>query len=392
MLSFPCNPRVLYNIRQTVDSEGKVLTETRPKVLPTHSSASGKDRLRVFVEFGGERVTMPDRDAIKKAANANSEFASLILLGFKEKMAVPPTHIVEGASYFAYPSERTEGSSTAFAHLHASMLRKGVLAIGELLSRTSATSRLVAMLPLQGDEECQEKDRAASGIIAPPPGMLIIPLPFEDEVRDVGPDAATQVLEEQKMDIASEDVVKATMKLVEKQTLVDMVIGEDFENAYLSNFWDYVESVALEQPQPAEREYDTILDQEKISKLVGIEVEELAAALPEDIKPEKASKKRKISPDDPGFEWVTVYREGRLLECTAADLKKLCGSLGLTKGGNKPTIVDRLNAYYEAQDGCSGVKEEEPLQSFSAVKEEEHLPSFSQVKEEDHFQSNRGMI
>jgi hypothetical protein len=42
------------------------------------------------------------------------------------------------------------------------------------------------------------------------------------------------------MDIASEDVVKATIKLVEKQTLVDMVIGEDFENAYLSNFWDYV--------------------------------------------------------------------------------------------------------------------------------------------------------
>jgi hypothetical protein len=58
----------------------------------------------------------------------------------------------------------------------------------------------------------------------------------------------------------------------------------------------------------------------------------------------------KLSPDAPGFSWDTVYRERRLLDYTAVELKKLCGSRRLTKGGNKQDKVDRLNASFEAQD------------------------------------------
>ena len=149
------------------NGSGAILAEFRPDSVKTDSMAAAalEDRWRYFVDFGGERVDMApaDKVALKKSANANSDFASLILLGFKEKHSVPISHRLE-QTYYAYPSEeRTEGSVPAFAHLHASMLRKGVLAIGELLSRVSATSRLVAMWPLEPVEEPNSKEHEPMG-------------------------------------------------------------------------------------------------------------------------------------------------------------------------------------------------------------------------------------
>ena len=113
-------------------------------------SAEGSDRIRTYIELGGERIPMSKKDkmGINMAGNANNA-KSLILLGFKDRNSVPFTHTLE-ATYFVYPNDKgVEGSSSAFAHLHAAMLRKHVVAIGELLTRKTSAARLVAMSPLE---------------------------------------------------------------------------------------------------------------------------------------------------------------------------------------------------------------------------------------------------
>ena len=326
----------------------------------TNTVTAPTDRFRYFCRFGGEKIpiNLQDKEALKKGANANHEFASLVLIGFRPKDSIPIPHVLRGA-YFAYPAEeRTEGSLTAFAHLHASMLRKGVLAVGELLTRVTSTSRLVAMWPLE--EEAEEMDFGDHILLNQkrPPGMMILSLPFEDEVRHLGTDAAVQALHEGGgTGIASEEVVKVAMKLIEKQTLVDVEIGEDFENARLVKFWDYVEHKALEQPLSAAKEFDTVLDEDAVTEFVGKEIAELAIALPEDVKPEP--KKRKLEPDDSGVDWETFYREGRLSDCKVPELKKKLRSLGEKTGGNKQILIDRLEPLLAAEfDGKQKAKKE----------------------------------
>ena len=83
---------------------------------------------------------------IRRKSNANKGTASLILVGFKPIASMP--RLTFQNSYFAYPNEeKVTGSGDAFAALLASMLRKEVIAIGELLLRATASSRLVAIVP-----------------------------------------------------------------------------------------------------------------------------------------------------------------------------------------------------------------------------------------------------
>ena len=369
---------MLSAVRQVVPKgSSRVSEEYRTDVSSSSGSKlvrKSKDQLRTYCNFGGEHVyiSIDDKVALKKAANANPEFASLILLGFRDKDSIPVVHHCLEQAYFAYPSdERTVGSTAMFAHLHASMLRKGVLAIGELLARATATSRLVALWPLPEETEQLDQGNHILSIVKRPPGMMITTLPFEDEVRSVGTDAAVQAFGE-GTDLASEAVVQAAMDLVEKQTIENVEIGENFENARLDKFWDYVEHVALAQQLSGHRDYDTILDKDEISKLVGAEAAAFEASLPADI--EKSPKKRKIVPDANGdLDWAMIYREGRLDDCRNADLQKKLSSLGKKKTGKKSELIDRLLPHLEEEFGAiAAVKEEQAaVKEEPTVKEEE---------------------
>jgi non-homologous end joining protein Ku len=297
-------------------------------------------RVRTYVELGGERVPMSldDKAIIRIAGNAN-ESGSLILLGFKDKNAIPFTHTLE-ATYFAYPDDKTvEGSSSAFAHLHAAMLRKNVVAIGELLTRAKGMARLVAMSPLEEELCTDEIDGQEVLRLKSPPGMVVVALPFEDEMRAMDPDAAVRSLETGGAAIATENVVNAAMALIRKQTIPNVEIGENFENATLSKFWDYVEHVALaEGPPDKQEEYDTVVDKERVLKDSGEQITALKESLPPDVvvKAETAGSKRKIEPDDSGVDWELMFAEGRLSDLKNDQLKKKLRSVpGAKLSGNK---------------------------------------------------------
>ena len=135
------------------------LTQTLDDAQRVIRANEQQHRLRTFVEFGEERVFINKHDDIvrlKQACNAK-DYASCILLGFKDKNAINLVEHTLEMAYFVYPkidqgdedkkptaasanvvSTGTWASANAFAHLHASMLRKRVLAMGELLTKRTA--------------------------------------------------------------------------------------------------------------------------------------------------------------------------------------------------------------------------------------------------------------
>ena len=155
--------RRLSRVTEGVTESGTLLY-TKSKFAPTQPS---HNRIRKFFEFGGETVPFSEEDklAIKKQCNANPNFPSLILLGFKPAASIPFYHLLKNP-YLVYPNdEACRGSADAFAHLHASMLRKKVVGVGELLYRVGAISFLVALFPVEeeledagSDEENEDYD------------------------------------------------------------------------------------------------------------------------------------------------------------------------------------------------------------------------------------------
>ena len=88
---------------------------------------------------------------IQKNSNGDLDRASLLLLGFKPLLdafeAVTNLVLVD-KPVFEYPHDYyVKGSKTAFDTLHASMIRKNVMEIGELLLWITAASRIVAITP-----------------------------------------------------------------------------------------------------------------------------------------------------------------------------------------------------------------------------------------------------
>lgn len=195
------------------------------KYLEPAASRAVSAASREYIEVGGERIPMSNqdkRDII--AANNTVGFRSLLLLGFKDKSAVPFTTTL-GPSYVVYPNDaETQGGGSAFVHLHASMLRKDVIAIGELLTSPAGMARLVAISPLEADD----KDDGGS---TRPPRMMVVALPFQDDIRESAYDAAVEELESDGPAVA---IVRAAMALVEKQDIRHFAIDQHFENASLT--------------------------------------------------------------------------------------------------------------------------------------------------------------
>ncbi len=237
-----------------------------------------KDRLRTFVEYGGKRVYLSRNDLseIKKRGNSNPNFASLILYGFKPNNASLPLHHILEKSIIAFPNEDlVSGSTKAFASLHSSMIRKNVYGVGELLTRVTGTSRMVAIVPQEQQQndsnpnEMQNPVDSSSGLFYPPV-FLIITLPFQEDIR-ASPD--------ENGFIADDVTIDAAKDLIQHQQLHGIKIGYNFENPSLHKFWHYVECVAL-GIKLKERVDETQMDVNKILESAKSQIEKFESLLP----------------------------------------------------------------------------------------------------------------
>lgn len=321
---------------QTIVKDTGEIVKTTSK-----SGSTSEDRIVHFATFGTDRVPLSPNDVskIKASSHAGTTSSSLILLGFKPNAALPITNILDTSSYLIYPNETAApGSTDAFANLHASMLRKNVVAIGELLTRVTACSRLVAIYPQAERRDSEFDDQLI------PPGMIVVNLPFEDDVRKMHSDCVES--------IASEDLVQKTMDLICHQKLENVEIGLNFENPALTRFWRYIEAVALEMSIPEEEQYETELNEEEVLQAAGNQITSFRDILPRDIKNENQNtetkgQKRKFVSDESGLDWNQLYRTGALSECKVNDLKSYLRSVGARVGGRKEDLVLRVSRSIE---------------------------------------------
>jgi Ku70/Ku80 beta-barrel domain len=335
--------KVLGKVQQLLtldDGGGHVVAERRSFDPRTKRPPSTRRQLRTFLEFGSDLIpfSLQDKIQVKKQCNIHPEAASLTLMGFKPTLAVPFYHCIDH-SYFASPSatmDEKQHGGNALAHLHAAMLRHDVVAVGELLTRVTATSRLVALRPVP--EELRPAADEETWILIQAPGFLLTTLPFEEELRmadlvDAPP--------------PEEALVEATMALVEKQSFVDAVeLGMDFVNAPMDRFWKYMEQIAYgdDVKPPAPELYDTEVDVEQVLQHVGEQIRAVAALLPEDtsVATTSSARKRKVAapppPDDSGIDWLQKVQEGTLSEFKVPDLKAKLRSLGESTTGNKSAV------------------------------------------------------
>ena len=374
--------KVLGKVRQLItldDGGGHIIAEQRsfdPSKKGMNNNTNRQRQLQTFFEFGSEYVpfSLRDKVSIKKKCNTNPDFASLILLGFKPATEIPFYHTIE-KSYFAYPSEfskRTANGSDnsnnsrsnsidAIAHLHASMVRQNVIGIGELLTRATATSRLVVIRPIReilrpvsgnndGNDNGIDETEDEVYMLVRPPGLLITALPFEDEMR-----SATSSTDNGQ-DV-SEEMIHAAMNLIEQQTFDDDVeIGVDFTNASMSRFWNYIEHIAYNEDAVVEekQQYDTEINAEQVLERSGEQIDQLLSLLPQSVQTEKtpaSGRKRKtattatqpLTDDTSGLDWTTLVKVGTLSKCTVADLKLKLRSVGEPVIGNKAVVSFCVN-------------------------------------------------
>lgn len=313
------------------EATGETLWTSSKNKSESDATEKKSSMISKFALFGGKRVPVSKDEVaeMKTQANANQDRASLVLLGFKPKDALPLHHTSLEQVFYLYPNdEKVKGSSAAFANLHASMIRKGVCAIGELLTRVTATVRLVAIYPQEAryDEE--------DGNLEVPQCMVACPLPFEDDVRALDADAAT----------ASEDSVQAATKLVAAMDFGDNFSLDYFRNDSLLHFYNYMESIALGTALPQPESSLNPISEEEVRASAGEQIDAFAASLPEDIVVQKEAKKRKREPDESGVDWLDLYRTNEIASVTMPLLKSYLRSTGERLSGTKGELVERVSA------------------------------------------------
>lgn len=343
----------------------------------------GMHRIRQFADFVGELVPFSQQDLIdlRHASNGRLESCNLVLFGFKNIDSIPFYHLMD-SPYFIYPQvdskEMTQENEKAFVNLHASMLRKSVVGIGEVLFRIGGTSKLVAVYPL-------EEERDDDGGQKRPPGFLVCALPFEDDIRELELDEAMKELRIQATleedlgmrdikteeghaptevssnvdtnnatgNIASEELVTAAMELIDRQRLDEMELGEDFDNAALEKFLNYVEAIATEDPFFEEKgDYDTELDDTTVLEAAQAQIENFKKLLPQDVEKTKASSGRKrklVKDDDSGLNWEEMYQNDELDTCRVPELKKYLRSVRQPLSGNKKELLLRVKEHIQQQ-------------------------------------------
>lgn len=275
-------------------------------------------RIHSYAEFCGGRVTIrkDDISKLKSLCNSNDK-PSLMLFGFKKMHTLSKTNLSHKPLLAFGNDVLVQGSRKALFNLKQSMLKKGVYAVGEFVHRKTYSARLVALVPQQD----------SSG------GFQIIPLPFKEELRSIQPD-----------DIVTADnaVVEAANAMV--STCVIKTNGEPFssilpENPYLGYFFNFLESVSL-GGKLIKPEDEACMNEEMMLANVQKEMEDFTLSLPQDEAPQSDRKRKQPAAStkknnvnvgtDPLIhrEWMEMYRNDEIADCTATELKEFLRSIG----------------------------------------------------------------
>jgi ATP-dependent DNA helicase 2 subunit 1 len=345
------NPHIMINLYHVIrikkkplpviiNSKSRKKTNRVTEILSTETGEIiSKERLRYYFEFGNERIyfTKEEIDQIKLSSNANSVTPCLTLIGFKAapSMSSIIQYPLISRSMFAYPDEEfVKGSWAAFGALHASMVRKKVMAIGKFLYKINGTVRFVAVIP-------QEEVLFENGEQNRPPGFIIMPLAFEDDIRAIPDNGGIA---------AERELVEAAENMIRHLNLDrDIVIGESFGNPALQAFWDYIESVALGTPlsEKLVDHDDTSWDVKSILSACGQHIEKFNKLLPENENMVTEKKRKPFSSDIEvdDIDWINEFNQNTLDKLSVNHLKCYLRSKGEPITGRKSDLIARIKMH-----------------------------------------------
>lgn len=291
-------------------------------------------------DYGGTTATL-SADEVAMIKSLYPE-PGLSLIKFIPKESILDFHNISH-SIFIFPDDGVlKGSKAAFSALLQSMLDKQVVAICRLVPRKGLPVRLVALMPQQ--EELDE-----IGTQLKPAGLVMIPLPFKDDIREPELD----LLPDEKPSIPA-DCQEAAVELVTKLTLQDAFNPDNYENPSLQRHYAYLQALALDEDEPEPVIDLTVPNGEMIEKRAGHILKKVSAFAPAKIdEPEKKSAPRAKKPkieqsadhvDDPASAISIECDETKLSKFTVPQLKAHVESMGAKPARLKADLISQIMA------------------------------------------------
>jgi ATP-dependent DNA helicase 2 subunit 1 len=313
-----------------------------------------KGEIKKAYKFGGETVSFTPEEQ-KELKNFGPP--GLRLIGFKPQSMLPFWASVK-KSTFIYPSEEDYiGSTRVFSALWQKLLKDKKMGLGWFIPRANAGPALVAILP-----SAERLDEVTNGQVFPA-GLWLYPLPYADDIRHP-PELPTPVV--------APDNLKDRMHAVIQQLQLPNAIYDPSKYPNPSLQWHYkiLQAMALEEELPEQPEDKTVPKYRQIQKRSGEYINQWGITLHEEFsawdekrrsrmkretgdEDDPPKKKGRATPSAQGLEGMNTSDLKKLVvnnglgKYTVSHLKELCLSKGLSTGGKKADLVERMEQWVE---------------------------------------------
>ena len=326
-----------------------------------------KFEIRKAYTFGGEQVSFTSEE-IKELRNFGDPIIRLI--GFKPISLLPMWANIK-QSTFLYPSEDDFiGSTRVFSALHQTLLKSNLMALSWFIPRRNASPVIAALIPTLPNPDLEPSENLA-GISASscPQGLHLIPLPFANDIRQ------DPQMPQGDNPLRAPDSLTDLMQNVIKQLSLPKGVYDPsrYPNPALQWHYRILQALALDEDLPEQAEDKTKPRYRQIDKRIGSEVKEWGVELgraarehaehdpsgsanvlkkrPAKDEAPAASKRVKIEAGEVigEGEMRKLWEKGQVGKLTVQQLKDFCGVKGLSLGGKKQELVDRIDRWFETR-------------------------------------------
>ena len=332
--------------------KAQIATGETTRVAEDSARTVEKQEIKKAYKFGGEYVYFTPEEQ-KKLRDFGAP--TIRIIGFKKRSMIPVWASVK-KSTFIFPSEEDYiGSTRVFSALWQKLLKDDKIGLAWCVLRSNAQPMFAALIPSRE----QSEDDAGTPYL--PAGLWLYPLPTADDLRDINV--------ERKLD-CSEDL-KTKMRVIVQQLNLPKGIYNPLKYPNPALQWHYkiLQTLALEEEMPEEPEDLTEPKNKAISKRVGGYLEEWSETLKdeadratrsrslkreiEDDAPERPAKQRKVAGERPSGSNLSMAQlrdaieSGSISKMTVAQLKDVAGARGLSTGGKKADLLERIEQWVE---------------------------------------------
>lgn len=314
-----------------------------------------KSEIKKAYKFGGEYIYFKPEEA---ASLKDLGPKGLRIIGFKPRPMLPMWASVK-KSIFIFPSEEHYvGSTRVFSALWQKLLKDDKVGLAWFVARDNANPVMVAIIPSRNPDE----DTGETPYL--PAGLWLYPLPFADDVRDVGLPATPR---------PADELTDKMREIVQNLQLPKAMYNPlKYPNPALQWHYAILQAMALDEDVPASLDDATLPKFKQIDKRVGgylADWKELLAAKAKGLMTSRAVKReaededgdrplakraKPAAPNKPAAggqmsnaQLKLAAEQDTLKKMTVAALKDVLTSKGLSTTGRKADLLDKLEQWIE---------------------------------------------